>query len=75
MTVVDPQRLASAMDDVLNSWQAETGQAVPTALFCAESHPWDALTLCRRLDRHSGHHASDGGDDWTTPSQDQDGSR
>ena len=39
--------------------------AVPSALFCAESHPFDPATLCSRLDGHAGLHVAGDGDDWS----------
>lgn len=35
---------------------------------CAESHPLDESTLCRRI-ACDGHHSADG-TDWTTPTHD-----
>ena len=59
MTTTDPQRLAEAMDDVMQVWARKYGQTPPVALFCAEEHPFDGA-LCRRLTGHPGVHAADG---------------
>lgn len=59
-----PQRLAAALYDALRGWEAETGQAGPSALLCGEGMPLDPAVLCRRLDGHAGIHQSDGGDAW-----------
>lgn len=34
------------------------------AAFCAETHPFDDATLCRRLDGHPGPHAAGEDDVW-----------
>jgi hypothetical protein len=59
-----PQRLDAAITDVLATWATETGQPPPSSLFCAEAHPLDESTLCRRLDGHPGVHAAAGDDVW-----------
>lgn len=64
MTATDPQRLDAALDYVLHAWHTETGQRPPSALLCADAHPFAPEVLCRRLDGHSGTHSSDGADAW-----------
>jgi hypothetical protein len=65
MTTTDPQSLSSVLEDVLNGWQATTGQRPPALMFCAAEHPLDPATLCRRFDGHGGVHAADEHDAWT----------
>lgn len=59
-----PVRLLDGLDDALDGWAAPARSLLPAAVFCAAAHPFDESILCRRLDGHSGLHASDGQDAW-----------
>lgn len=63
----EPELFRDAMETAISRWSTATGQSPPLAIFCADPHPLDPATLCRRLDGHDGSHAADGVDAWAAP--------